>query len=289
MWPIDRSVFDDTDYATARTFQAVPTVPFSYPRNIASSEVSTSETDGEPADISSEDQDYIPEGEGSEIMVHKPFQEIIRLSSLPASSPPSEWYESTPSHTHMTISFGSDTLHPSDIYESGRPRTQREYQQLYQASDVTVHRNDLQQTNSDRAGAANAHCTISLMENETLWERMVAGKRKTNHKVNTVACVLTVPGGKEEWAEKITARTAVQEAEQQKQKVKADGQAAREQHWLQNIATMQFSKPLDKYIHKDVLKDLAACLNIDQNGTVLQLKARIKAHFQQNPILKQNV
>ncbi|KIJ50042.1 hypothetical protein M422DRAFT_125614, partial [Sphaerobolus stellatus SS14] len=33
MWPIDRSVFDDTDYATACTFQAVPTVPFSYPRN----------------------------------------------------------------------------------------------------------------------------------------------------------------------------------------------------------------------------------------------------------------
>ncbi|KIJ50043.1 hypothetical protein M422DRAFT_44517 [Sphaerobolus stellatus SS14] len=114
------------------------------------------------------------------------------------------------------------------------------------------------------------------MENETLLEWMAAGKRKTNCKVNTVACVLTVPGGKKEWVEKIAARTAVQEAEQQKQKMKADAQAAREQHRLQNIVTMQFSKPL-------------ACLNIEQNGTVLQLKARIKAHFQQNPILKQNV
>ncbi|KIJ49825.1 hypothetical protein M422DRAFT_44635 [Sphaerobolus stellatus SS14] len=145
---------------------------------------------------------------------------------------------------------------------------------------------------SAKAKGAEAHCTLSCLEIDSLRQQLHAcdaGKNgKSRPQLNMDGRTLTLPEMRAEHTEHAAARKAKEEAELAKQQARMDQRNAREAERAFCVTSRVFSTGLGRITKKNDLKDVAACFGLSQEGTNVELTARIKAYMLSNPSLREN-
>ncbi|KIJ31787.1 hypothetical protein M422DRAFT_53245 [Sphaerobolus stellatus SS14] len=235
-------------------------------------------TDGRPTDISSDD-DSSDNDDSSFMDILSPNQMLQKSITYYPEVPCTPLGPQTRQRTKV------QSLAPKFLNNSSRfwkENTELRRKLIMKDNELKITKAGL--------NAAEAHCTLGLLENQALRMELdrLRGKRKTKRVVNTEGRVLTAPELHQEWEEKTAEKRAKEQAEMEKQKAKEDAQAAREIERAQMITSRVFTVPLSRFSRKEDLKDIAACFGLLQNGRNLELTARIKAHMQATPSLREN-
>ena len=139
-------------------------------------------------------------------------------------------------------------------------------------------------------GAAEAHCTLRTMENTELRQQLEGQKHRSKRQRirNTAGRFLTLPQAQAAFHTQQEERATQLALETEKQAERTVANRARELQRAHNAIHKTFDAPLGSYKRKDDLKDIAAALALDQQGTVPQLISRCRDHLTTHPGLSSN-
>lgn len=142
--------------------------------------------------------------------------------------------------------------------------------------------------------AAEAHCTISTLENGELQEQLAEIKATCNRKgrqpKSKLGTWLTHPESLQERATDAATRKAKESAALEKQREKESAEWERRELRIRNTTAKVFEGTLasQKNKNKDDLKDLAAALRLDESGTKVVLFERIATYVGEHPELAED-
>ncbi|KAM6490911.1 hypothetical protein JOM56_013615 [Amanita muscaria] len=181
------------------------------------------------------------------------------------------------------ISFSSSRENLVKELEYARGRLQDAEAELH---ELKSENEQLRNLNS----AAETHCHFAhkmLEDSQRKLNEKSTTRSKGAKKISSMSRVLTTEEGRAELRQ-----LEVQEEEQRqqeviKQKKKADEELERQRRRVQQEQSAVFSGTLHNK-KKEELSDIAACLRLDDQGTVAALVERIKTFFDANPAIRQS-
>jgi len=313
LWPVDRTVFTEADFAPSLNFTETAAMPSTFPPMLPVSPSSAAMTESEDDDssyndeeeshseASTEDQEHDTSGTavGDNLSPENGSFDHLLSSTTPVQvdEEGTDYLEtSKPDEPPLTRSHLQSIkkydLRVSDLcYNSPsipKPETQlmEEKNRLQDYIYALEKERDMYKAETQ---ALHAHCSLSQAENEKLKTELAEKKKKKRRKVNTLGRVLTRPEGEALWMEKTRVEEENEAAEALKQKTKADTIHAREVQRYRELDTKIFDQPLARYTRKDDVQDIAAAFNLPwKEGTIPEILTLIKNHMASNPELKRD-
>ena len=253
IWPIDRTVFIDDDYAPSIPYsteaQDFPSLPLD-PNNSDSGSESDS-TDNSDAEL-----------HPSPVPSCQPLQPTSQSSSsLPATG---------------------DTAFPSSTVNSNLPHLVAPTAQPYHDPVLFDHICQLE-TQVQRLSGHIKMVELEL-QNEKRKGNLRDGRASKRRKLNVEARVLTSAEGKRLAAEKEAERVAKMQKKKETEMVRKEKEAERDQQRQAQGPNAPFMGSLSSK-NKPDLQEIAAALGLSEDGTKNALMQRINACFNSNPLL----
>jgi hypothetical protein len=254
IWPIDRTVFINDDYAPsipysteAQDFPSLPLDPNNSDSGSESDSTDDSDTELHPSPVSS----------------HQPLQPTSQSSlSLPAAG---------------------DTAFPSPAVSSNLPHLVSPTAQPYH-DPVLFDRIYQLETQVQRLSGHVKMIELEL-QNEKRKGNLRDGRASKRRKLNVEARVLTSAEGKRLAAEKEAERVAKMQKKKETEMVRKEKEAERDQQRQARGPDAPFMGSLSSKSKPD-LQEIAAALGLSENGTKDALMQRINACFDSNPLLR---
>ncbi|KIJ34157.1 hypothetical protein M422DRAFT_118962, partial [Sphaerobolus stellatus SS14] len=268
LWPINRHIFTDKDFAPSLQFinsHSKPMAPASYPEHHPSSLLTAKYTAG-----NTEDSDWVPSETDND------------GRSLPRGTVTMEVDPSTVSKEQSVSVFHEDQDTPELAASSSDTRTY--WTHSFNSRNKHLHRE------AAEAGkvAAEAHCSIQTSRALDLQEQLNEAK-KPRHRgpKNTMTRILTAREARSDHEQRCAEKAAKDHEALTKQREKAAEARAREIEQARKATTQIYTVPFHCYKLKEELKDLAYALGLEISGENNELKQRIQAHMNSHPELQQ--
>ncbi|KAH9007832.1 hypothetical protein EDB85DRAFT_1901722 [Lactarius pseudohatsudake] len=307
LYPVNRAVFTQDDFAPSKASSVVAHVPDSFPSEFPSSDpVEASDVDAH-SELGSEynseeDSDFVPSDKPSDD--EEPASAAEETQSNPESeatdhmAPVSgfmnvlESLETKIVHTTRSASARLNLLvgHPKTIsFEEDRALTKEDM-----LTELRSTREKLATTHQallaalGQLSAANAHCTSIHRELTTVWEQLInATRAKERHLKKIKARFVTSRDLRLEFDQEEVERKEHEHAAAEKDKKKEAENAAQALQIADDALNHDFTGRLATY-KKDDLRALAIAISMSDKGTNSELQARILDHFQRQPDLQRN-
>ena len=299
IYPVNRGVFKEIDFAPSKTYSAQAAVPASFPAEIQSSPVmaasSVLETDEEMEDDDEaiEDDELLDWSDDGE--AEDDFELDEEENSSPgALTPNTTWITRSSSITgnlrhsrssSTTISVNSAWMRQLGVENLPPEEMKMELHKLILENKLLSQ--ELAQTKA-QLQASDAHCTImSRAASEAQAEAQIH-RKKTRRSVKTQARFVTKPDLEEAFEKEMAEKVAAEKEAAEKEAEKAAQEVIRLSRIQEDTASRQFTRSLSSYKKKDDLIILAGALSLSTTGTVAHLYTRIKSHLEAHPELTSN-
>ncbi|KIJ35150.1 hypothetical protein M422DRAFT_139398, partial [Sphaerobolus stellatus SS14] len=301
LWPVDRNVFTDGDFAPSLQFLdsgSQPVAPSSYPAYVPSSPNSAQSTErGTNSDSDMHSSEYVNEdGSHSDntvihIMEDDDFDDIQDYEpSSPLGSPlptkRTRWTRSFDQKSVAPATNGSMGVSPSKL-------TKIEYLevQLQRTTALYMQEKLRRQAVEAQLKATEAHCSIQSSRIQDLQQRVnqaTKPRRRRGALTTKNAEVLSRPEAKETFEQQCAQKEAEEQEAKAKQKQKQAEARACEIERARKATTEVYKAPLHCYKRKEELKDIAYVFGLEITGKNDELKKRIQEHMASHPDLKKN-
>ncbi|KIL54744.1 hypothetical protein M378DRAFT_91977 [Amanita muscaria Koide BX008] len=281
IYPVNRNVFSEEDFAPSMASSSSAHVPASFPNDIPSSDTAIP-TDAE----SEEDSDYENEDEDSDEQLADPASDpSSRVNDLEQEILNSG--SETPQERVATRSSGTiATL--MDIMDKRKSPEElvNEIQELRQQLRAVYDAFRMQEASTQ---AANAHCTIvkrALTDCRTQLQNLNKTKERGSSKIK--ARFLTGEGLREAFEAEDAERQEREKENAEKEAQKLAEQEVRNARIAEDAVSKVFAHTLTSYKKKDELLSIAGALQISDKGTIPELLNRIRQHMELHPELREN-
>ena len=305
IYPVNRNVFSEEDFAPSMASSSSAHVPASFPDDVPSSDTAIP-TDAESEEDSDYENDNLDiESSGEQIAGGAAGDDLDPLShwgddlelEFPDSdteTPPKECVaratrSSTTIATLMDIS--NLTYHcrtvPLEVDKQKSPEELvNEVQELRQQLRAVYDAFQMQEASTQ---AANAHCTIvkrALTDCRTQVQNLSKIKERGSSKIK--ARFLTGEGLREAFEAEDVERQEREKENAEKEAQKLAELEARNARIADDAASKVFDHTLTSYKKKDELLSIAGALRISDKGTISDLLNRIRQHMELHPELREN-
>jgi hypothetical protein len=299
IWPVDRTVFGDDDYAPSIPYSTeVPNVP-SLPEDPL--RPNNSNSDLESDSESDSDDDTEPRPAASRDAVHSLGDMDLdlpqttptippELSHTVASSSTSSQPEShsvsqpTPRSLSPSLSAVGNTAFPAPVVGSGRSESQPIIPMQFYHDPVLFDRINRLETQVQRLTGHVKMVELEL-QNEKRKANQRDGRASKRRKLNVEARVLTSAEGKRLAAEKDAERAAKMQKRKEAETLRKEKEAEREELRRIRGPDAPFIGSLSSK-SKPELREIAAALGLSEDGTKDALTQRITACFDLDPLLR---
>ena len=255
IWPIDRTVFGDDDYA--------PSIPYSTEaRGVPSLQSDANDSDsGSDSEL---DSSYDTDTESHPVASHQPSQ------PTPRSFPPS--------------SVAGNATSPSPVVGSGRAESHPLIPTQFYHDPVLFDRICQLEMQVERLSGHVKMVELEL-QNEKRKANQRDGRASKRRKLNVEARVLTSAEGKRLAAEKEAERVTKMQKRKEAELLRKEKEAERDQQRRDRGPDAPFIGSLSSK-NKPDLQEIAAALDLSEDGTKDALMQRITTHFDSNPLLR---
>ncbi|KAH9015544.1 hypothetical protein EDB85DRAFT_1898662 [Lactarius pseudohatsudake] len=295
LYPVNRAVFTQDDFAPSKASSVVAHVPDSFPSEFPSSDpVEASDVDAH-SELGSkynseEDSDFVPSDEPSDD--EEPASATEETQSNPDSRVRGDRSHGAGLRIYECAGKPGDEDfgHPKTIsFEEDQALTKEDMLTELQSTReklATTHQALLAALG--QLSAANAHCTSIHQELTTVREQLInATRAKEHHSKKIKAHFVTSRDLRLEFDQEEVERKEREHAAAEKDKKKEAENVAQALQITDDALNRDFMGRLATY-KKDDLRALAIAISVSDKGTNSELQARILDHFQRQPDLQRN-
>lgn len=285
LYPVNRNVFTDHDFAPSKVTSTQVSLPDSFPEDIPSSDPAvptdcedSNNSDNEDSDFC-DDTDSREEGDSDTESDVSDMETDADRDDEDNTAPSSQYRtrSTTPSDTQNTPEFIAQCqrditqMQRKHDVDKNQAELLREVYALRRLMNLAL---DSLQMQYSLNQASDAHNTIMKRELENTricLDNASKQKTRANGSTKTMARFVTLPQLKESFRAHRTEREAREKEEAAKKAQKAADKAAQEAQVQQNARSKVFDRPLGSYTLKSDLQSIARAMGLPSDGNIKDL------------------
>ncbi|KIL58603.1 hypothetical protein M378DRAFT_86304 [Amanita muscaria Koide BX008] len=296
IYPVNRNVFSEEDFAPSMASSSCAHVPASFPDDVPSSDAAIptdaeSEGDSDYCELESDngDEDLVTESNGKRLSDGGDPSDDLEQELCDPEAPQERVITRSSVATLMDIS--NLTYHCRTVpFEVDKQKSHEallnEVRELRQQLHTVYDAFRMQEASTE---AANAHCTIvkrALADCRTQLQNSNKTRERGSSKIK--ARFLSGEKMREAFEAADAERQERERADAEKETQKLAELEARNARITEDATSKVFDHTLASYTRKDELLSLAGALRISDKGTIPDLLSRIRQHMELHPELREN-
>lgn len=303
IWPINRNIFTDEDFAPSNASSLTLHVPESYPPDVRPSSPACATDNNEDSNTDTSDDEYMNSDCDSDMI--KTETESDTMPPTPAGSEPRKSTSSglidcleaisQSQSRRVTRSASAEqnaVIKPPVFVSLERDQRLTTEERLDEIRSLRMQLHCTYQAMESyqaQIGASNSHCTMAKNEAEEGRVQLENEIRKHSRGSTKIkARFLTKKSLEDDFDREDAENQERERVNAVKEAQKKSDSVAREERIVQNAALKTFGEPLASLKRKEDLETLARALRISSTGTIKEFQDRIKDHLTAHPELRQN-